>query len=155
MNTNKLKVRQRSKQRSAVCRWKQQQMRGVNRPRLILVVAAGIGLLSAVGVSRVEVDTYSIDFLYDDHPARVDSARLEAGFGPYTPLEFVVHNEDTVKTPEILAAMSRWQTKMEADTDVGWTRSLADVVENLDRVLMARPEGRIPCLLYTSPSPRD
>ena len=116
----------------------------VTRPRLILVVAAGVGLLSAVGVSRVEVDTYSIDFLYDDHPARVDSARLEVGFGPYTPLEFVVHNEDTVKTPEILAAMSRWQTRMEADTDVGWTRSLADVVENLDRVLMARPEGRIP-----------
>ena len=75
---------------------------------------------------------------------RVDSDRLEAEFGPYTPLEFVVHSEDGVRRPEILQAVADWQDAMESDSRVGWTRSLADVVQNLHRVMSGENEGRVP-----------
>jgi len=116
----------------------------ITHPMRVLAVSAVVALLSAIGVTRIEVDTYSIDFLYSDHSARVDSDRIEDGFGPYTPLEFVVHNPAGVKSPEILAAISGWQDTMELDERVGWTRSLADVVENLDRVMSGQEQGRIP-----------
>jgi len=116
----------------------------ITHPIRVLTVSAVVALLSAIGVTRVEVDTYSIDFLYSDHSARLDSDRIEDGFGPYTPLEFVVHNSAGVKSPEVLGAISEWQIKMESDERVGWTRSLADVVENLDRVMSGQERGRIP-----------
>ena len=116
----------------------------ITRPRVVLLVSAFVGLLAAMGVTRIEVDTYSIDFLYDDHPARLDSERIERDFGPYTPLEFVVHSESGVKSPEVLSSIAAWQDVMESDPRVGWTRSLADVVENLDRVMSGQPRGRIP-----------
>ncbi len=116
----------------------------VRRPVEVLVGCGLITLLATLGMTRIEVDTYSIDFLYSDHTARVDSDRLEATFGPYTPLEFVVHSDDGVRTPEVLQAVSGWQARMEEEPGVGWTRSLADVVENLDRVMSGRSAGRIP-----------
>ena len=116
----------------------------VRRPGQVLVVSGFVTLIGLLGMTQIEVDTYSIDFLFPDHPARVDSDRLEAEFGPYTPLEFVVHSEDGVRSPDVLQAVAKWQDAMEADPRVGWTRSLADVVQNLDRVMSGQSEGRIP-----------
>jgi hypothetical protein len=116
----------------------------VHRPIPVLVVAGFVCLGSMMGVTRIVVDTYSIDFLYPDHEARIDSDRLEEEFGPYTPLEFVVAHPDGVKGPEILSSISRWQDKMESEPDVGWTRSLADVVMGLDRVMGQRDVGVVP-----------
>jgi hypothetical protein len=116
----------------------------VHHPVRILAFAGCVVLVSAMGVTRIEVDTYSIDFLREDHAARVDSSRLEEGFGPYTPLEFVVHSDSGVKSPEVLRSIARWQQSMESDPRVGWTRSIADVVLNLDRVLSGRERGQIP-----------
>jgi len=116
----------------------------VRHPGRVLVVSGFVTLLSILGMTRIEVDTYSIDFLFPDHPARVDSDRLEAEFGPYTPLEFVVHSEDGVRRPEVLQAVASWQDIMESDPRVGWTRSVSDVVENLDRIMSGNTEGRVP-----------
>lgn len=116
----------------------------VTKPVPVLVAAAFVGLLSAWGVTRIEVDTYSIDFLYADHPARVDSDRLEHEFGPYTPMEFVVRHPDGVRDPAILGAMAQWQDAMESDPDVGWSRSMADAIQNLDRILTGRSAGAVP-----------
>ncbi len=116
----------------------------VHRPVPVLIVAGFVCLGSMMGITRIVVDTYSIDFLYPDHEVRIDSDRIEEEFGPYTPLEFVVSHPDGVKDPEILASISSWQDKMEMEEDVGWTRSLADVVMGLDRVMGQRPVGSIP-----------
>ena len=56
----------------------------------------------------------------------------------------MVHSEDGVRSPDVLQAVAKWQDAMEADPRVGWTRSLADVVQNLDRVMSGQSEGRIP-----------
>lgn len=114
------------------------------KPVPVLVVASAVGLAATLGLTRVEVDTYSIDFLYADHPARIDSDRIEADFGPYTPLEFVVHHPSGARDSALLSAVAEWQDAMESDPNVSWTLSLADVVQNLDRVLGGREQGRVP-----------
>jgi predicted RND superfamily exporter protein len=116
----------------------------VQRPGRVLVCAGAIAVVAGIGVSRVVVDTFSIDFLHSDHPVRVDSAELESGYGPYTPLEFIVERKAGVKDPATLQAIAQWQQDMEAQADVGWTRSPADVVARLDAVMRGSNTGVVP-----------
>jgi predicted RND superfamily exporter protein len=116
----------------------------VRKPGPVLAAAAIVGLVAALGVTRIVVDTYSIDFLRADHPVRQDSERIEQGYGPYTPIEFVVHRAEGVRDPATLQAIAKWQSAMEASAEVGWTRSAADVVSRLDAVMSGRDVGRVP-----------
>lgn len=103
----------------------------------ITVLGTGVFalLLGAWGTSRIDPDTYSIEYFYADHPVRIDSDTIEDTFGPYTPLEFVVHVPEGGRHAEVLAAVARWQDAMEADANVGWTRSPADVPRRLHQLL--------------------
>lgn len=129
--------------------WVQRTVEGmadlaVRRPGKVVIAAAFVGLIAAWGVTRIEVDTYSIDFLYADHPTRIDSARIEDGFGPYTPLEFVVRNVEGVRTPAVFESIRAWQQEVEREDRAAWSRSAVDAVVNLDRVLTGAAEGSIP-----------
>jgi len=116
----------------------------VERPVRVLVVAGGVGLVACMGVTRIVVDTYSIDFLDAEHSVRQDSDRIESSYGPYTPLEFIVERADGVKDPQTLRAIAQWQRKMEAAPSVGWTRSAADIVTRLDAVMSGQDVGEVP-----------
>ncbi len=113
---------------------------GITRPHGVLTVALLVGLLSAVGVSRLEVDTYSIDFLFSDHPVRQDSDAIEEQFGPYMPLEVVVRSEAGVLRPEVFQAVDAWQQQaVDRVEHIGWARSVVDVSK---RVNQAFSDGR-------------
>ena len=114
----------------------------VRRSRAVLVGAMFAGLVAALGITRIQVDTYSIDFLRDQHPVRQDSQLIEERFGPYTPLEFTVSAPD-VEAPEVLAAIARWQDRIEGQPDVGWTRSAADIVRRLNQILTDGADGEL------------
>jgi predicted RND superfamily exporter protein len=116
---------------------------GLRYPTQVLVITGLLGLTSALGIARLEVDTYSIDFLYDSHPVKQDSAAIEAEFGPYMPLEVVVQADEGVLTPEILGAVWAWQDAAVDQVDtLGWSRSAADVVARMQQVLTdGRPES--------------
>jgi len=116
----------------------------IDHPARVLIGAAIVGLIACLGVTRIVVDTYSIDFLDSGHPVRADSAQLEAGYGPYTPLEFIVERPEGVAHPATLRAVSDWQRKMEAEAEVGWSRSAADVVARLDAVMRDESVGEVP-----------
>ena len=60
------------------------------KARPLLAGSVLVMLAGAWGMSRLEVDTFSIDYFYPSHPVRKDSSFVEDTFGPYTPLEFVV-----------------------------------------------------------------
>ena len=75
---------------------------------------------------------------------RADSDRLEAVYGPYTPLEFIVTREAGVEHPETMRAIWQWQRKMEAEDEVRWTRSAADVISRLDAVMKGEDSGEVP-----------
>ncbi|MFP4597770.1 MAG: efflux RND transporter permease subunit [Persicimonas sp.] len=75
----------------------------------LLVVSS---VVAAVGVSKVEVDTYTLGFLPDDHPVVVDNEKIQQNWGPYIPLEFLVsHPEGGLEDP---AALARLRTFAEA-----------------------------------------
>lgn len=65
---------------------------GVARDRRGIVFAVTLGLvgLSAAGIARLDVDTYTIGFLSEDDPVRRDHHAIEQQFGPYIPLEMTV-----------------------------------------------------------------
>jgi uncharacterized protein len=118
---------------------------GADHSSPVLVVAALLALVAALGITRLEVDTYSIGFLKDEHPVRVDSDSIEASYGPYTPLEFVVERPAGVRDPALFSAVAVWQARVEAEPDVGWTRSAVSAVQHLDGLLRDEPgAGQVP-----------
>lgn len=102
--------------------------------REILIVAAAMALVGAWGVSRIVVDTYSIDFFYPKHEVSQDSAFIEDTFGFYQPLEFVVTSPEGMKSADRLAAVAAWQDAMEKDPDVSWSRSITDVAQRMNQL---------------------
>lgn len=107
---------------------------GIQKPRGVLAAAALLGLTAAVGVSRIEVDTYSIDFLFADHPVRMDSDAIERDFGPYMPLEVVVRSEQGVLRPDLFQAVDAWQSAAVEEVEhIGWASSVVDVSKRLNQ----------------------
>lgn len=108
-----------------------------HRPKHVLIGAFFVMLLAGLGITQLTVDTYSIGYLKSSHPVAQDSQGIEAEFGPYTPLEFLVQmpgDLDSEKAPEVLRAVADWQDKMEADASVGWTRSYVDSLRRLQQL---------------------
>jgi predicted RND superfamily exporter protein len=131
----------------------------IRRPVAVLVGTGFVALGSAAGIARIEVDTYSIDYLLPSHPVRQDSDWIEANVGPYTPLELVVRPARGARAddPALLAAVDAWERRIEADPSVGWATSVTDAIRRLDAALGG--PGAIPSdparleqalLLYTS-----
>ncbi len=112
------------------------------KPAAVLVGALVLILTGALGITKLEVDTYSIDYLKSHHHVRQDSEAIEAQFGNYTPLEMVVSSPGALRDPAVLGAVARWQDAMEEHPDVDWTRSAADTVRKLNQVLSdGKPES--------------
>jgi predicted RND superfamily exporter protein len=106
---------------------------GIRRPKAVLAGTALLALASVGGMFLLEVDTYSIGFLYSDHEVRQHSDAIEAKLGPYTPFELVVVADD-VRDPELLLAVERWQERVVAEVpEIGWSRSLVDELGALAR----------------------
>jgi predicted RND superfamily exporter protein len=96
----------------------------------LLVLLAG-----AWGISRLDVDTYSIDYFYPSHVVRQDSVFIEEHFGSYTPLEFMVVAPGGLRNTEVLGAVARWQDAMEEDAEVGWSHSVSGMARRLNQIL--------------------
>jgi len=106
-------------------------------PKAVLVGGLFVLLLSGLGMTRLTVDTYSIGFLKSSHPVHQDSEAIEADFGPYTPLEFIIKMEGDLEsedTLDVLRGVASWQDAMERQEDVGWTRSYVDGLRRLGQV---------------------
>jgi len=106
-------------------------------PKKVLLGGLFLLLFSGLGMTKLQVDTYSIGFLKESHPVHQDSEAIEEHFGPYTPLEFLVElpgDLESDTTPEVLRAVAHWQDAMEKESAVGWTRSYVDALRRLEQV---------------------
>lgn len=107
------------------------------RPKKVLLGGLFALLFAGVGITQLTVDTYSIGFLRDSHPVVQDSEAIEAEFGPYTPLEFLVSLPETLESdsaPAVLRSIAEWQDKMAAKPQVGWTQSYVDGLRRLEQI---------------------
>ncbi|NIR31226.1 MAG: MMPL family transporter [Gammaproteobacteria bacterium] len=109
----------------------------VRNSRTVLASGVLVLLLLLTAATRVEVDTYTIDFLFPDHPVRRDSDFIESHVGPYTPLEFEVSAPDGALRLEVLKAVDDWQRAAQDIPGVGWSTSAVDVLKRARQVAAA------------------
>ena len=102
---------------------------------LTIVLSALFFVIAVAGMTRLETDTYSIGYLSDDHPARLDSDFIEASVGAYTSIDFVLETEDTLR-PALLDGVQTFQRSVAGIEEVAWTWSLLDALE-IDRATPA------------------
>ena len=99
---------------------------GIRYPVPTLAGAAVLAVAAAAAGSRVEVDTFTLEFLPREHQVRRDSALIESRLAPYVPMDFLVRAPGGVAPPQLLEALARWQRAGERLPGVGWSRSPAD-----------------------------
>ena len=102
-----------------------------HRSRVAIVAVSVLALLvCAYGMSKVEVDTYSLGFLPESHAVVRDTDAIEKRFGAFTPLEIVVTAEgkEAIETdPAILRGVLAFEQALKKDPEVRDAFSIADV----------------------------
>jgi predicted RND superfamily exporter protein len=105
----------------------------------VLAVTVLLAGLSVLGMTRLQVDTYTIGFLPHDHVVRADHEAIEASFGQYVPLEFtakVTRPDARITDPEALSRVDAIEREFEKNDAVGRTTGVVDIVKQVHRVYM-------------------
>lgn len=110
----------------------------IGRSKLILIAVIIIWLISAFGVSRIEVNDNPVKWFTSGHPIRIADKVLNKHFGgTYTAyLVFDAKKKGTFKSPEVLKYMEDLQKYLVSTEAVGKTNSLTDVVKKVYYELM-------------------
>lgn len=116
---------------------------GQSHQRQIMTAGLFIALISALGITKLEVDTYSIGFMKEASTLRKDSDWLEEYYGSYTPVEFVIETprKELVTT---LQEMYTWENKLRKQEDIGYIRSLVTPVTQLHQSLKTGDNSALP-----------
>jgi predicted RND superfamily exporter protein len=113
----------------------------------VLLAAVALFAISAVGMSRLKVDTYTIGFLPADHQVRRDHDAIEKQFGAYVPLELTATTVDerTLFEPEVMTAIERIERKFEENPRIGRVTGVPEIVEQSFKAYTGDPaDYRIP-----------
>lgn len=105
--------------------------------RHILVIFAIASLVAIYGISKLNVDTYSMGFLHESNPVRVDSDKVEAVYGNYLPLEVSLmtgEKNGALKT-DFLNRLNKTHTDLEAIDGMEKAASIIDVFKKLNQVM--------------------
>lgn len=112
----------------------------VHHYKLNLVMGVGLLILAVVGITRLQVDTYSINFLLDSNPVKKNSQSIEKEYGNYVPLELRIMPDkrgqaEPVKNIHFLSRLLLLQTEVDKLPGVEKSTSIVDAVRHLNRVL--------------------
>lgn len=115
--------------------WWMERMPGYYKHILVAVVI-GMGL-SIYGISKLDVDTYSMGFLHEENPIRQDSDAVEAVYGNYLPLEIrlLTGEKDGIKKVEFLKRLNQTILDLEAVPGVEKSASILDVLKKMNQVM--------------------
>ncbi len=103
----------------------------------ILVVTAILSAVSVYGIAKLQVDTYSMGFLHEQNPIRVDSDVVEATYGNYLPLEvrLLTGEKEGVKKVEFLRRLNQTINDLVALPRVEKPASILDVLKKMNQVM--------------------
>ncbi len=93
-------------------------------------------LLSLTQVPKLTIGdpTASTPLLHEDSPYNLSHLEIQKFFGGIEPLIIVVegHDKDVLKDPTLLRTMEKFQRALERDPDVGYSFSLAEIVQSIN-----------------------
>ncbi len=121
-------------------------------PRGVGLTALCLALVAIVGLRDLQVDTYSIEFLFEDHVVRQDSAAIERDLGAYMTLDFTVESRAPVLRATLLEQVAQWQDRAVDATVAEWSHSPASVYQGLQAT---RPESVSSASLLQANLPAD
>jgi len=78
--------------------------------------------------------TASTPLLHEDSPYNLSHLEIQKYFGGIEPLIVVVEgrDKDVLKDPAVLRTMEKFQRQLERDPDIGYSFSLADIVQSIN-----------------------
>lgn len=104
-------------------------------------ILSGLALFliaSAFSLPQLSVDTDSIGYLPQDHPVRKQSDRIEALFGPYMPLDYLVKSKSLkIEDPQVQSRLEALDTEIEKIPGIGSMTGYHD----LSAALKAQSQG--------------
>lgn len=107
------------------------------RPRAVIAASLGVAVFSAIGASRLHVDTSLKREFSRGHPIRVSDDALNAAFAGTSTLVFLVEGptDGSLHDPTLLRAIEHLQRFIEQDPAVGKTLSVVDFLAAMNRAM--------------------
>ncbi len=107
-----------------------------DRRRTVFAVTLAAVAIAGFGISRIDVDTYTIGFLSHDNPVRRDHDIIEKEFGDYVPVELTVHTpvDNGLKNPEMLRTLDRIERLCEQDGRISHFTGLPEVIKRVNQI---------------------
>ena len=123
-----------------------------SRARTVLILGLVLLAVGISGVMQIQINDNPVKWFKKGHPMRVADTVMNRLFGgTYMAYVMVEGKEpETIKRPEIVAYLDRIQTKLEANSVVGKTSSVADIVKRINLVLHDNDKS-----YYKVPDSRD
>ncbi len=106
----------------------------IRRRGRVVVVTVLLLLVIVYGISRIVVDTNSLDFLPEEHATRRHSHIIEETVGPFFPLELTLRASEPGgwRRIDFLSRLAAAQRALEAEPTIGRTTTVADVLRDLE-----------------------
>jgi predicted RND superfamily exporter protein len=105
------------------------------RRTLVYQMSIALIILLSLGGYWLRIDNSQKNYFYGTIDARADDDKLNERMGGTNPIYLLVdgQREDSIKDPQILAAMEKVQRFFESDPQVGKTVSLVDFIKRMNQ----------------------
>ena len=111
--------------------------------KVFVLLCVFLIVISIIGILKLEIDTFSMNFLLDSNEVKKDSYFFEKDYGYYVPLEvrLIPNHPDGVKNPDFLKKLSLLQKELDKEPELAKSTSIADIVKQLNKVLTDNKES--------------
>lgn len=101
-------------------------------PKQIIGMALILIMISVYGIHRLNVDTYTLEMLFDDHPVKVDSRAIESKIGSYITIEFVVQSDSDLFNDTTFEQIRQWSQSSIEQGIAFWAFSIPELSKNIN-----------------------
>jgi uncharacterized protein len=114
-------------------------------PKRVLAASLAVGILAALGMLRLRVDTNHINFFSASHPLSQSAAVIDSQLSGVYSFQILLEGPpDSLKTPDALQRMDRLQGELRKFPRVRKVTSVADYVKRINKELNdGRPEADV------------
>ena len=115
------------------------------RPKLVALAAIAVGLVAALGIVRLRVDTNHINFFGKAHPISASAAVIDRELAGVYSFQLMLEGPpESLRTPDALQRMDRLSNELRRFESVRKVTSVADYVKRINKALNdGRPEASV------------